>query len=90
MKSMSTPEYTEQEIKKFVIKWSIEFFEVARADQPYIRVDQFSKISGAGSNNPSNSPDEWELRVWYTEDDFAYVYIVVNNNDALAVTQVDY
>jgi len=83
---MSTPAFTEQAIKNFAIKWSIEYFEVARADQRYIRVDHFSKISEKGPG----SLDEWELRVWYTEDDYAYVYVIVGNNKELEVTQVDY
>ncbi len=83
---MSIPAFTEQVIKNFVIKWSIEYFEVARADQPYVRVDHYSKISEEGSG----SLDEWELRVWYTEDDYAYIYIGINNHDELVVTQVDY
>ena len=83
---MSTPAFTEQAIKNFVIKWSIEYFEVARADQRYIRVDHFSKIS----EKSSSSLDEWELRVWYTEDDYAYVYVKVGKNNKLEVIQVDY
>jgi hypothetical protein len=86
MEGMSTPAFTEQAIKNFAIKWSIEYFEVARADQRYIRVDHFSKISEKGPG----SLDEWELRVWYTEDDYAYVYVKVGNNKELEVTQVDY
>lgn len=86
MEGMSTPAFTEQAIKKFAIKWSIEYFEVAKADQRYIRVDHFSKISEEGPGSLA----EWELRVWYTEDDYANVYIKVGNNNELVVTQVDY
>ena len=86
MEGMSTPAFTEQAIKNFAIKWSIEYFEVARADQRYIRVDHFSKIS----EKSSGSLDEWELRVWYTEDDYAYVYVKVGKNNKLEVIQVDY
>jgi hypothetical protein len=83
---MSTPAYTEREIKNFVIKWSIEYFEVAKADQPYVRVDHISKIG----EEEASSLDEWELRVWYTEDKYAIVYVGVNDHYGLAVTQVDY
>jgi hypothetical protein len=83
---MSTPAYTEREIKNFVIKWSIEYFEVAKADQPYVRVDHISKIG----EEEASSLDEWELRVWYTEDKYAIVYVGVNDHNELAVTQVDY
>lgn len=86
MESMSTPALTEWTIKNFAIKWSIEYFEIARADQRYIRVDHFSKISEEGSGSLA----EWELRIWYTEDDYAIVYIKVGNNNELEVTQVDY
>ncbi len=50
MEGMSTPAFTEQAIKNFAIKWSIE----------------------------------------YSEDDYAYVYVKVGNNNELEVTQVDY
>ncbi len=87
---MNGPALTEQDIKDFVIRWSIEYFEVARADQRYIRVDECSKINKEAIRISSSPCNEWELRVWYSEDNYAYVYVEANDHNELAVTQVDY